>query len=603
MTTPSPSDQQGSKKTLVVVLHGWRSSPAKLHDVRLAIEQSVAGEKMILVPALPYQALFSFERAAAVVSDIIQLIDSQVSEHGFNDIILVGHSLGSVVARRVFLVAHGTPVDFQNEEELKNIPAKPWAKDVSRIVMIATFNRGWQISERLGWLYGIYFNVIGLLGHLLSIGSAVPTVFDIRLGAPFIVQTRLHWLAHRREQRRLGDDGSDPIVIQLIGTQDDLISPFDQVDIAVDGTFTANDERDTKRQRYFFLEMPHTAHTDAIVFTKKRPRDPSWCDARRELFMDALIKPASDLHEIAVDPALLVDQVPPQDLKAKSVVFVIHGIRDDGFWTHRIAERIRQTDGALKVFRGWTPSYGYFAMMPFLLPWIRRQKVEWFMDQYVSAKAQYPKAEDFHYVGHSNGTFLAAGALADYPALKLGRVYFAGSVVRRDYDWNKVLARGAISQFLNVMASRDWVVALLPKSVEYLKDVDLGGAGFDGFEQANSTPDIRQLSKFAKGGHGAGVSEKYWQMIADFIVAGTIPSEGDQEGLVPHQSNWLVFLSKFRLGIPLIVAVAVLAGVAILWPVINHFRTGYDLPTNKAIWSVVQFTVYAWLVKFFVTRF
>ncbi|MFS8049196.1 esterase/lipase family protein [Rhizobium sp. BR 314] len=603
MTTPYASDLYESRKALFVVLHGWHSSPARLRDIKSTIEQSVAGEKVVLTPPLPYQALFSFKRAAAIVRDIIELIDAQVAEHGFDDIVLVGHSFGAVVARRVFLVAHGTPNDFQNEEELLNIPAKAWAKSVRRIVMIATFNRGWQISERLGWLYGLYFNVIGLLGHILSIGRAVPTVFDIRLGAPFIVQTRLHWLAHRRELRRTGEDANDPIVIQLMGTRDNLISPFDQVDIAVDGTFTADAGRDTRRQRYFFLEMPHTAHSDAIVFTRKQSNDPGWCTIRRDLFIDALTKSAGELHDIAVDPALLVDQVPTQDLTAESVVFVIHGIRDDGFWTHRIAERIRQTDDALKLFRGWTPSYGYFAMMPFLLPWIRRQKVEWFMDQYVSAKAQYPRATNFHYVGHSNGTFLAAGALANYPALKLGRVYFAGSVVRRDYDWKEVVARGAVARFLNVRASRDWVVALLPKSVEYLKDIDLGGAGFDGFDQANSTPDIRELSAFVKGGHGAGVSEQYWQMIANFIVAGTIPAEDRQEGLVQRRPGWLIVLSKLRLGIPVIVALAIILGIAILQPVIAHFETSNDLSASNAIGSVVAFTLYAWLVKFFITRF
>src|SRR5437762_14376361 len=43
-----------------------------------------------------------------------------------------------------------------------------------------------------------------------------------------------------------------------------------------------------------------------------------------------------------------------------------------------------------------TPTYGYFAMLPFVLPWIRRQKVEWFMDQYVSARAQFPNRSEEH---------------------------------------------------------------------------------------------------------------------------------------------------------------------------------------------------------------
>ena len=56
------------------------------------------------------------------------------------------------------------------------------------------------------------------------------------------------------------------------------------------------------------------------------------------------------------------------------------------------------------------------------------------MDRYAEARARYPRAE-LDYVGHSNGTYLAAKALHDYPAAHFKHIVFAGSVVRRDYDW------------------------------------------------------------------------------------------------------------------------------------------------------------------------
>jgi pimeloyl-ACP methyl ester carboxylesterase len=195
---------------------------------------------------------------------------------------------------------------------------------------------------------------------------------------------------------------------------------------------------------FFLIEMPETDHEASIVLSGS-PQ----AEARRAKLRDALIEDRSGLARVAIDPGLLADEVALVDETVRDTVFVIHGIRDDGFWTHRIAERIRQAGpraGALgeAAFRAWTPTYGYFPILPFLLPWVRRQKVEWFVDQYVSALAQYPNTE-FHDVGHSNGTYLAARSLSEYPAPRFKNVLFAGSVVRSDFPWAPVLrprARG-----------------------------------------------------------------------------------------------------------------------------------------------------------------
>ncbi|MFO1126308.1 MAG: hypothetical protein U1E25_14250 [Methylocystis sp.] len=85
-------------------------------------------------------------------------------------------------------------------------------------------------------------------------------------------------------------------------------------------------------------------------------------------------------------------------------------------------------------------------MGEFLLPWIRQQKTEWFMDLYVNVKARYPNARLSITVGHSNGTYLAANALG-YPAARFANIYFAGSVVNQNFEWTKHLNRGAVNGF------------------------------------------------------------------------------------------------------------------------------------------------------------
>jgi hypothetical protein len=231
------------------------------------------------------------------------------------------------------------------------------------------------------------------------------------------------WLALQGDPAR-----PKPLVLQLLGTQDNLVAPDDAIDFAVDATSSGN---------YLYLELPHTNHAEATLFVKNR-RDPEGGHGRlrREKFMAALAADRETLRRCSIDREFLADTLPPSPNESVAhVVFVMHGIRDDGYWTRRIAQRINEAAARYKkpvgAYRSITSSYGYFAMLPFIWPWIRREKVEWLMDEYVSAVSRYPRAE-FSYVGHSNGTYLVARALQDYPALHLRNVLFAGSVVRGD---------------------------------------------------------------------------------------------------------------------------------------------------------------------------
>jgi hypothetical protein len=137
--------------------------------------------------------------------------------------------------------------------------------------------------------------------------------------------------------------------------------------------------------------------------------------------------------------ALRAQQTSPSDVSGVAgdpnvtdVVFVVHGIRDTGYWTRKIAQRIKSVaekrgDGVRMIVATQTSTYGYFPMLPFLLPSKRRQKVEWLMDRYAEALAQYPNAR-FSFVGHSNGTYLLAKALEEYSSVELNASYLLGAL-------------------------------------------------------------------------------------------------------------------------------------------------------------------------------
>ena len=268
-----------------------------------------------------------------------------------------------------------------------------------------------------------------------------------------------------------------------------------------------------------------------------------------------------------------------------------------------------------------TASYGYLAMLPFTLPWVRRRKVEWLMDRYTEAKAQYPNA-DLSYVGHSNGTYLAAAALQNYPAARFKRIVFAGSVVPRDYDWASLCGTSGaktetprVEAVLNYVASADWVVALFPKGFEpFRRWMGLGSAGHSGFDQfRRKTTDALQEVHYVRGAHGAGVEESQWDDIAHFIVNGRLQSPHDQDkDYAKRQSFWVRYLlGPFAtLWLIILAAIALLPGVLLVkevfcggsptpWFGFNGC-TFPDAPL-MLVW-LVMLVIYLWVARIVVTR-
>jgi hypothetical protein len=248
----------------------------------------------------------------------------------------------------------------------------------------------------------------------------------------------------------------------------------------------------------------------------------------------------------------------------RNLVFIVHGIRDYGFWTRKLAVRLKQRARQHgDPCRTVTSTYGFFPMGPFLLKSERRRRVGWLMDQYVNARAAYPDADTICFVGHSNGTYLLARALLDCPAVRFDRIVFAGSVVSPDYPWDVRAADGQIKRILNYVATNDWVVASVPVGLQALRFPDLGGAGYGGFQPPSS--DVVQV-KYVPGSHSAALREEYWEEIADFVLYGIDPSSDlptDSRGPIASAGSATVGGSNW-------------ARITVRNPVSGH---SYDCPT------------------------
>ncbi len=514
----------GSRATkLIVVLYGYRTPKrGRLKGLIAAIREDLP-EADVLVPELETARLFSIKPAAAIAGEVIENIQQRWQDHGgYTEIILVGHSSGGALARKVVLGAwgQGSRVPFEAMGSFDRFQERrEWAEKITRLVLIAGISSGWQASGRERWKEWLMLNLFGLLGHFLMLGVQ-PTFFDFRRGAPFIANTRLQMVDHFREQQA-GRRPRSMITVQMLGSSDGIVAPNESLD------FNADNELN---RQLFVLEVPLSDHLSILDISTADANNMA-NQTRRNLLRTALYgnlngegsgaTNAKRLPEVASSWHHLDDHMPHcAEPAVEDVVFVIHGIRDDGHWTKKIAARVKKAAKKPHTWKSVTPTYGYFAMLPFALPWIRRQKVEWLMHEYCEAAARYPNA-NFHYIGHSNGTYLGAAAMRDYTGCWFKRVVFAGSVVHPAYDWAERAKDSGVAAVVNYVATRDWVVAMAPNALRRFRAFDLGGAGHLGF--GPQTPSFVTNLSYVKGGHGAAIAEQRWDEIAQFIVDGNVP--------------------------------------------------------------------------------
>ena len=621
-------EQNGQSDELVIVLHGYSKATDRMAAVRETIKD-VRPNADIYAPRLPFirGKGICLQKAETIVAGLMKKIELFVTEransgHGYESVTFVGHSFGAVLARRLAITTFGEqksptgdrPAPF--EQELAQFSeARPWAGLIKRIVLLAGMTRGWTVSSTLDWITSVRWSVAQFFGETILCGK--PTLFAIRRGAPFLAQTRLQWLALMNPNY-----GPRPniVTVQLLGSADDQVSPDDNVDYAVDlfGAYGGTS--------YFYIEVPFSNHPDVIDMAKSGwAKTQAERDVRRKKFTFALTASRAQLASECVTRDQMADNLPPEpDPTVTDVVFVVHGIRDKGYWTQKVARTIKKHATKDQKFKSWTESYGYFAMLPFILRSVRQRKVEWLMDRYTEARALYPRAL-FHYVGHSNGTYLAAQALHDYPAARFKRIVFAGSVVRRDYDWLKLIRRNPaapqdaprVSKVLNYVATRDWVVALFPKALQRLwRGANLGSAGHDGFLQASADGPVHEV-KYIVGNHGAGHEETNWDDIAQFIVSGQPPAQS-YPPFAKIQSRFLRAVGYFSFIIfPFTVALVIGLGILILWSIfaklpcsaIPYFRDmswsvcNASPIGNQQAWRTLGFFIYLWIIYLFVTRF
>lgn len=523
------------QKRLIVYVPGLSEKPEAVSDLFDCLQQLEGyGTGDTVYWQFP-DPVRRFDRGtlAARCRDLADRIDTyRTGPRATPEIVLVGRSIGGMMLRYAYLQA------------LRGIdgPRLEWAQAVTRIVLLASPNRGVDPRRLPLWRRLALFLYAPVL-RLFTVG-------DLLTGSPFVTNLRILWM---RELAALGPEA--PLVVQVRAKNDVVVNAEDSRDL---------EALPTGAQRV----MPLATHTDIVSVDNVRE---DYIGQRYDILRWAITEPIT-----ATQPAPL----PADEATKTSVVFALHGIRSgNGDWPAALEYQVSDGNHHMLVV---TPSYGRLSAYDFALPFTRRRNLRWFADQYTYYLARHP-GKPFHFVGHSNGTYLFGQSLEQIPALAFDHVYLAGSVLPRDFDWVGCADRGQLRTLVNVCANEDKPVGWLCSALRGLGMRDVGVGGFTGFDMV--PPGTRQI-RHIEGGHGAALVPQRLSDIASFIHTGECATEPNlvtpsgSFGLMSRFApmfTWLAAGGLLALGWLAVTTLGILVGAAVILGLLTTTYVGLKI--------------------------
>lgn len=505
-------------RTLIVCVPGLRLGVKSWEDMLklLCAEPELAGANIL--PGEHGCSYLSTKYADALSDSLAAKIDGEWerakhAESPYDNVILLGHSAGASLVRQAYLTGLGS--------SLRNAPSKDWSAKVTRIVLFAGLNRGLFPPEDPGTTKAPYRRLRWLGRHTIEFVSQIPLLHllaeDLLAGSDFVTNLRIWWI------RKLTEMANPPTVVQLVGTDDAIVRSTDSLDV----------EQDPAGNQIMIDGANHAS----VIQVKDR----------RGNLLEARY---AQIRKAVLDPFPPSPSPVPKDEQLKPVIFVVHGIRaSNGDWVKDASESIQ---AELPNSRIVPATYWYFSALDFALPLLRKKKIRWFMDTYSYYLARGPQAS-FHFLGHSNGTYLLGQSLRRLSGMQFDRVVLAGSVLPRTFNWQSHMDRRQVDEVWNHRASRDVPVAVLCNALRGLGMNDVGTGGFEGF---SADPRIHECF-YHQGNHSAAL-EKIPLVLLTEQVAGKSSPQAKCDHLVQGPSRSFARFSAMSFLLPYVVLVGIL---------------------------------------------
>ena len=539
-------ETESHRQNLVVVLHGL-DFHRPLPGQRVDCDRLNSFIKMLLLPTIEtsndplanvllidyHNDLFvrgkTAEKLAAAVSAVIGDAHANAgSGIGYKTIILLGHSFGSLLARRVMVEA------AESKEH--------WCKHATGLISLAGTNLGFKIDKVNSWKLRIFSAAAGITGlvapwlveALNSLGPGRLASYSWR-NSPWVVDTRIKWL--RLYEGEIKAANSIKIkTLSVIGTKDALVGQDDQEMVYQLGNYCCTRTIEGVRHEGF-LDPAVNTESHAAQKTNKAN-----LQSDMQFLLDPSAKKPDSWEEVTRVSRLHADAASDEEDRDRTVVFLIHGIRDNAEWQEDIDYNLRKIHNKQHMnSRLFKPKilisqirYGYFSALQFLFPSERRRAIRSFSDEYLRTMARFPdlKQENIHVYAHSNGTFVFGEALRKYREIRVNRVLLGGSVLPPNFPWeeyvnslpqdkyskeNNLPTGRQVMEIVNYAANKDWPTGLLCRGLGFIRLplpkqpplLGIGPGGTDGFKdlcnykEQGKKGSVRGWNFFLDGDHGA----------------------------------------------------------------------------------------------------